>query len=42
MRYAVKFNNGAWKVFDSVNFTDVAIHRLKVEAQDHVNYLNRK
>lgn len=42
MRYAVKFNNGAWKTFDSVNYTDVGIHGLKREAQDYVDYLNRK
>ena len=32
-RFVVKFNNGAWKVFDNHHYTDYSIHSLKVEAE---------
>lgn len=42
MRYIVKWNNGYWKTFDMVQFTDVALHRLKTEAEAHAARLNYK
>lgn len=40
-RYTVKFTNGYWKVFDTENYTDFAIHFLKSEANLHRNRLNK-
>lgn len=34
MRYVVKFNNGFWKVFDTVQFKDVARCRSRKEADE--------
>jgi hypothetical protein len=42
MRYQVKWNNGFWKVFDTVNYKDVAMHLLEVDAVDHVKFLNKE
>lgn len=42
MRYTVKWNNGYWKTFDTVQFTDVSLHRLKTEAEANVARLNGK
>ena len=42
MRYTVKWNNGYWNAFDTVQFTDVALHRLKTEAEANVARLNGK
>lgn len=45
-RYVVKFNNGAWKVFDNHEYNDVKLHYLKlhylkVEAERHAEFLNK-
>lgn len=40
-RYAVKFNNGAWKVFDNHEYNDVKLHYLQVEAERHAEFLNK-
>ncbi len=42
MRYIVKWNNGFWKTFDTVNYTDVCLHRLKTEAEENVKRLNSR
>lgn len=40
-RYTVKFTNGFWKVFDSVDFSDVKLHYLRTEAEQHAEFLNK-
>lgn len=40
-RYTIKFTNGYWKVFDSLDYSDVKLHYLQSEAIAHVNYLNK-
>lgn len=33
-RFVVKFNNGSWKVFDTLRWTDEAAPTLEKEARD--------
>ena len=40
MRFALKFTNGFWKTFDTVDYTDVRLHSLRTDAERHVNFLN--
>ena len=40
MRFALKFTNGFWKTFDTVDYTDVRLHCLRTDAERHVNFLN--
>jgi hypothetical protein len=40
MKYIVKWNNGYWKVFDTVQYTDVAIKMLKTEADATAKKMN--
>ena len=40
MRFALKFTNGFWKTFDTVDYTDVRLHYLHTDAARHVNFLN--
>ena len=40
MRFALKFTNGFWKTFDTVDYTDVRLHYLRIDAERHVNFLN--
>ena len=42
MKYVVKWNNGFWKVFDTVQYSDVAICNLKTEADSYCKRLNDK
>jgi len=42
MRYIVKWTNGYWKTFDTVQYTDVAMHYLKTEAEANVLRLNNR
>lgn len=41
-KFIVKFNNGYWKVFDTLNYKDKAIHILQKQAIHHAEYLNSK
>lgn len=40
-RYIVKFTNSFWKVFDRVDFSDVKLHYLRTEAEQHAEFLNK-
>ena len=40
MRFALKFTNGFWKTFDTVDYTDVRLHYLRTDVERHVNFLN--
>lgn len=40
MKYVVKFNNGYWKVFDTVEYKDVQLCYLRKEANDLAGKLN--
>ena len=40
-RYTVKFTNSFWKVFDRVDFSDVKLHYLRTEAEQHAEFLNK-
>jgi hypothetical protein len=40
MRYEVRFSNGAWKAFDTVNYRSYDIFRLQSEAVLAVAWLN--
>jgi hypothetical protein len=40
MRYVVKFNNGAWKVFDTRRYDDAAICGLESVAKDLADNMN--
>lgn len=42
MKYTVKWNNGYWKVFDTVQYTDVMLCNLKTEAERHCDRMNGK
>lgn len=42
MKYVVKWNNGFWKVFDTVQYSDIMICNLKTEADNHCKKLNEK
>ena len=42
MKYVVKFTNGYWKVFDTVQYSDFMICNLKTEAEFHCKRLNAK
>lgn len=40
-RYIVKFTNSFWKVFDRQDFSDVRLHYLRTEAEQHAEFLNK-
>lgn len=40
MRYEVRFTNGAWKLFDTVEYTDVALFFVRTEADRACNDAN--
>ena len=40
MRFALKFTNSFWKTFDTVDYTDVRLHYLRIDAERNVNFLN--
>lgn len=42
MRYVAKFVNGAWAVFDTHEYSNVAVHALGKLALEHADRLNRK
>ena len=42
MKYVVKFTNGYWKVFDTIQYSDVLLCNLKTEANFHCKRLNAK
>lgn len=41
-RYVVKFNNGFYKTFDSVEYTDIALHYLKSTAEQFTANKNKQ
>lgn len=42
MRYEARWNNGYWKTFDTVRYTDVALHGLQGECMSHVAKMNAR
>jgi hypothetical protein len=40
MRFIVKWNNGCWRVFDSVSYSDASIWSLEVDAKDRADWMN--
>lgn len=40
MKYTVKWNNGYWKVFDTQEYRDVAMHGLKTDADKNCQRMN--
>lgn len=42
MRYTVKWNNGYWKIFDTVQYTDVQLCSLQTEANAVALRLNNR
>jgi hypothetical protein len=42
MRYITKWNNGYWKVFDTVQYTDVQLCGLFTEAKAVAQRLNNR
>ena len=40
MKYVLKWNNGYWKVFDQVSYSDVMLCNLKSEAEIQCKRLN--
>lgn len=40
MRYAVKWNNGGWKLFDRFEYRDVEIYGLERDAREAADQAN--
>lgn len=41
-RFVVKFVNGSWVTFDTVNYENTHLHRLKKDAVEFTSNLNKK
>ena len=41
-RYVLKFNNGYYKTFDTVDYTDVCLHYLKSQAEEYTANKNKR